>query len=655
MTPEEWQEVERILLSAMDLPKSERSAYLGAACAGRLEIRAEVESLLAAHGEAGNFIDSAIASELRRDLPSEAMLLGRQIGSYKLRLAQGGRYDIIRELGRGGMGMVYLAQDTLLKRQVAIKSVLPPRGHEQQAWQDVVGRLIREAQASGSLHHPNIVGVYDVIQDGDFTSIVMEFVTGKTLAEVVLLGSPASPSFAITVLTQCAKALDYAHSQGIVHRDIKPMNIMLDDLGLVKITDFGVAKILYSATEPSHELAIGTLEYMAPEQLEGRPVDGATDQYALAVVAYRMLTGYRIFDAETVGRWCTLILGKDPLPASERNPALPRAADTVLARAMAKNAALRYSSCGQFLMELEQALTPPGSHTQREELIDTLTQTPKVRAMFPAWARGLGATSALAAGFVLLIFQLSNKPAKLADRGTVQPAEVRLTRTLNVKVNPKDLLNYIWIPAGTFMMGCSPGDTVCEDDERPAHKVTLTKGFWMGQTLVTQEAYLRLMGKNPSYFKGARLPVERVTWDDSQAYCWTLGMRLPTEAEWEYAARGGTKSSRYGIVGDIAWFEGNTGQTTHEVARKQPNAYGLYDMLGNVWQWVEDWYGPYEPGQKVDPSGPPMGSDRTLRGGSWDKFPRNVRVSDRGKDEPGNRNNDMGFRCVGERIDAIEK
>ena len=121
------------------------------------------------------------------------------------------------------------------------------------------------------------------------------------------------------------------------------------------------------------------------------------------------------------------------------------------------------------------------------------------------------------------------------------------------------------------------------------------------------------------------------------------------------ARLGGTKSSRYGIGGDIAWFEGNSGQTTHEVARKQLNGCWLYDMLGNVWQWVEDWCGPYEPGQKVDPSGPPMGSDRTLRGGSWDKFPRSAPVSDRGKDEPGNRNNDMGFRCVGDRLDAIEK
>jgi formylglycine-generating enzyme required for sulfatase activity len=256
---------------------------------------------------------------------------------------------------------------------------------------------------------------------------------------------------------------------------------------------------------------------------------------------------------------------------------------------------------------------------------------------------------------VLLIFQISNKPGKPKDQGSVQPAGKQLARTLNVKVNSNDLLKYVWIPPGTFMMGCSPGDSACEDDEKPPHGVTLTKGFWMGQTLVTQAAYQRLMGKNPSYFKGASLPVERVTWDDSQAYCWMLGMRLATEAEWEYAARGGTQSSQYDVVGEIAWFAGNSGEKTQEVARKQPNRYGLYDMLGNVWQWVEDWYGPYEAGQKTDPSGPSMGSDRTLRGGSWDKFPRNVRVSDRGKDEPGNRNNDIGFRCVGDRAAAVDQ
>jgi formylglycine-generating enzyme required for sulfatase activity len=186
------------------------------------------------------------------------------------------------------------------------------------------------------------------------------------------------------------------------------------------------------------------------------------------------------------------------------------------------------------------------------------------------------------------------------------------------------------------MMGCSKGDSQCLGDENPAHQVTLTKGFWIGQTEVTQEAYQRVTGKNPSEFKGARLPVEDVSWNEAQAYCRAVGMRLPTEAEWEYAARGGDTSARYGTLDAVAWYDGNSGKTTHEVGQKRANMYGLYDMLGNVWEWVADWYDAYDEkyyGQSlaVDPAGPGSGTVRVVRGDSWYDTPRNARVSIRDK------------------------
>jgi formylglycine-generating enzyme required for sulfatase activity len=215
------------------------------------------------------------------------------------------------------------------------------------------------------------------------------------------------------------------------------------------------------------------------------------------------------------------------------------------------------------------------------------------------------------------------------------------------KVNPMDGLTYVWIEPGTFMMGCSPGDNDCQGSEKPAHPVTITKGFWIGQTPVTQEAYQRVVGTNPSHFKGAKLPMENVTWNESQAYCQKAGMRLPTEAEWEYAARAGTTGSRYGDIDRIAWYSGNSGNKTHEVMQKQPNPWGLYDMLGNAWQWTADWYGDsyYAPARQRDPIGPASGQYRSLRGGSWDRYPEVVRVSGRGG--PVGRSYIVGLRCVG--------
>ena len=177
-------------------------------------------------------------------------------------------------------------------------------------------------------------------------------------------------------------------------------------------------------------------------------------------------------------------------------------------------------------------------------------------------------------------------------------------------------------------------NTRSEDDEKPARSVDIAGGFWLGQTPVTQQAFQRVTGQSPSYFKGANLPVESVNWDEAQSYCQAIGGRLPTEAEWEYAARAGTTGARYGDLDQIAWYRGNSGGQTREVGQKQPNAWGLFDMLGNVWQWTADWY--------------TEGQTRSLRGGSWLNVPRDVRVSGRFRFGPGDHINSLGFRCVGE-------
>lgn len=227
------------------------------------------------------------------------------------------------------------------------------------------------------------------------------------------------------------------------------------------------------------------------------------------------------------------------------------------------------------------------------------------------------------------------------------PAPDAATSGLPSKINPNDGLTYVRIPPGGFQMGCSPDDSECIKVEKPAHTVTITKGFWIGQTPVTQAAWKKVAGSDPSSFKGDQLPVENVTWDDAKSFCEGVGMRLPTEAEYEYAARGGNTGTRYGALVSIAWYVTNSGNTTHAVAQKEPNAYGLYDMLGNVWEWVADWYGPYHDAGTKDPKGPPTGQDRVLRGASWLDVPSNVRASYRVGSAPGNRYYNFGFRCAG--------
>ncbi|HEY6309008.1 MAG TPA: formylglycine-generating enzyme family protein [Candidatus Angelobacter sp.] len=219
-------------------------------------------------------------------------------------------------------------------------------------------------------------------------------------------------------------------------------------------------------------------------------------------------------------------------------------------------------------------------------------------------------------------------------------------------------MDFAKVPAGSFMMGCSPGDAECYSEEKPAHRVTITKPFEIGKYQVTQAQYDVVAGGNASYFQGPNLPVEGVSWEDVRKFCEALNTkndgyhyRLPTEAEWEYAARAGNSSPHYGPLQEVAWFRDNAGGTTHPVGEKRPNAFGLYDTLGNVWEWVQDWYGLdyYSHSPESDPTGPASGEFRVARGGSWRGVARGLaRVSSRYILKPSVRSIVVGFRCARE-------
>jgi formylglycine-generating enzyme required for sulfatase activity len=219
-------------------------------------------------------------------------------------------------------------------------------------------------------------------------------------------------------------------------------------------------------------------------------------------------------------------------------------------------------------------------------------------------------------------------------------------------------MHFVKISTGSFMMGCSAGDHECQADEKPAHRVSITRPFEIGKYQVTQAEYEAVTAVNPSYSKGPNLPVEGVSWDDAQKFCEALNRkgdgyhyRLPTEAEWEYTARAGDSSCRYGLLEEVAWSRDNSGGKTHPVGEKKPNAFGLYDVLGNVWEWVEDWYSItyYRESPERDPNGPVTGEYRLARGGSWRGVVRgHARVSSRYMLKPDSRSIVVGFRCVRE-------
>src|SRR5262245_1490772 len=364
MEAKRWGQIKEVYDRALDLGGDEREGFLAEACAGDDELRHEVESLLAAHEEAGKFLQAPavevaareivageITSTVAAKLPATPQLIGQELANYK----------IISLLGRGGMGEVYLAEDKRLHRKVALKML--PAQFTNDA--ERVRRFEREAAAASATNHPNIVTIHEIGQMERTHYLVTEFVAGETLRHRLTRGRMEVMS-ALEVSVQVAAALDAAHEAGIVHRDIKPENIMLRPDGLVKVLDFGLAKLTEPQTPKIDTQAstiagvitesgvvMGTPRYMSPEQARGMKVDGRTDIFSLGVALYEMIAGRAPFEGATTADVIAAILDKEPAPLADNSPGLPGELERIVSKALRKEREDRYQVIKEMLFELK--------------------------------------------------------------------------------------------------------------------------------------------------------------------------------------------------------------------------------------------------------------------------------------------------------------
>jgi len=269
-----------------------------------------------------------------------------------------GRYEIVGELGRGAMGVVYQARDPQLGRVVAIKTLRADLGLPPEEFAKLKKRFYQEATAAGRLTHPGIVAIHDVIELEDTPYIVMEFIEGRTLADLLATEGAPDPHRAVAIVRQICAALEYAHAHGVVHRDIKPANILVGPGEAAKLGDFGIARITGSEATRTG-VVLGTPGYLAPEQIRGERIDGRGDLFSLGVVLYEALTGVNPFKAEDLATVLYRIVHETPVPACERNPAIPPALSAVVERAMAKEPDARYATASAFADALARGLEPP--------------------------------------------------------------------------------------------------------------------------------------------------------------------------------------------------------------------------------------------------------------------------------------------------------
>ena len=353
MKPERWSKVESIFHKALEADESRRSSVIEESCAGDADLRREVESLLAHHSDSASFIEKpAFAGQ--ETTGSVGRVTAADAPRPDLKGVAFGHYRILEEIGFGGMGQVFRALDTRLHRTVAIKVL--PSTHV--ADPDRKRRFLQEARAASKLNHPNIVTLHDMVSDGGVDYLVMEYVAGKTLKELIRPeGLPISEAGGYAI--QLAGALAVAHAAGLIHRDIKPANIMVTNDGQVKVLDFGLAKQLTPAGADSLDagqsipgMLVGTVSYMSPEQTRGEPLDARSDIFAFGSVLYEAVTGQLPFRAASLLSTMHEIALHDPPPPSRVQPRVPVWLEQIILRCLRKQVAERYQSMAELLEAL---------------------------------------------------------------------------------------------------------------------------------------------------------------------------------------------------------------------------------------------------------------------------------------------------------------
>lgn len=621
---------------------------------------------------------------------------------------QGGRYSIGAPVGEGAFAKVYRAQDRRMMRTVAIKVLnRQAPGIGSTDIHDYRQRFVLEAQLGG---HPAgvdyLIPVYNWFEDGEHLALVMAYASGGSLKDRLEKGGCIPWSEALGYVKDAAQGLHVLHEEvGAIHRDIKPSNLMIDANGRLRIADLGLAQIESDLTRRSELGSLagphpGTPAYRSPEHNNWEPLGPTSDVYCLGCVAFELLTG----QTWKKGR-------RKAMHVRDLQPDVPRWLDRVVMRMLAevpalnaedaKDTNLRYVDMPSLLADLEPRSSLPswlavvltvaslaalaGCLVASGLLLrscgeEVPTSTPKPPVTSIVASPTVGATPSSAPTEPPVV---SSSPTPtvvsaetlLPDGTRLPPVELGVTRVREV-----DDMQMVYVPSGSFSMGSVNG----EDDQRPVHTVTLD-GFWLDQFEVTNQQYARFLNVNGNQVEGALPwievpndyamievvgehfvpkigyadhPVVEVSWYGAVAYCRWVDGRLPTESEWEYAARG--PSSLIYPWGDH-WDVGVANcsedycrdgyETTAPVGTFPDGAswVGALDLLGNAWEWVHDWYDPdyYRSAPERNPMGPTSGSARVMRGGSyypeWDLLPAALRNSN----GPDSRDfASIGFRCA---------
>lgn len=528
--------------------------------------------------------------------------------TQQLAAALGDGYDVVRELGNGGFAVVFLVKDLGLKRDLAVKVLSP----DMITSNTVIERFRREAEMIARLPHPNIVPLHFIGQKDTLLFIAMQCVDGGSIADRLKADGPLPVADVVRVISEVASALAHMHRHGVVHRDVKPANILIDSSsGRSLVTDFGIARSGDATGLTSTGMMIGTPAYLSPEQVTGDASDHRVDIYALGVTAYEMLVGHVPYDGNTPTAAMLMRLTGPPAPVDAVRGDVPATLAAVISKCLAADQAARYDSAEDVVQALSSVnvVSLRGTSVTRavaEHARRTIRQ--------PSRALIMAATTLAIVATASVLLRRSPR----TDDAAVQPIAATTARP------PVGDMTLIAIPAGNYSIGTDDGPPLT----RPRHVVNV-RAFRIERTEVTVDAYDLLVStqRAPTPWGLVKpfgaLPVTRVPWGDAANYCalrYPGSGRLPSEIEWEAAARG-LAAHRY-PHGDSADGSSINAASAHRDAPAPVGSFprgatpeGLQDLSGNVWEWTSSALQAYPGGAPLPDS---MAQYRVIRGGAFD-------------------------------------
>ena len=581
-------------------------------------------------------------------------------------------YTIEKVLGQGGFGITYKVSANLkvdnvtIRTHFAIKEFFMSEACERDEHNSICYSspvkdkveesrkdFLAEAQRLNkiSLEHPNIIHVNEVFEANNTVYYVMEYLDAGSLRDYVRKQGALSEQEALAIMVPIMQAVEYLHQHKMSHLDVKPDNVMLKEdpetgETIPVLIDFGLSKHYDKNGKPTSTVRVSGFSdgYAPVEQYTGIYFfTPQADVYALAATLYYAL------------------VGKDPVIASEQTEEkilknLPKGiSDSVkktILSSMKMQKEERCPSVSIILADLSASSVENAQNEQNENLTKKSNETQVIKKTHKKHSMRIAWSVAGIIGLVAVVWMAIMVFRDISDKSQ------SFNEELAIPVNSNVYVELVKVEAGSFNMGATPEMQEPYRNEKPVHRVTLTNNYYIGKYEVTQALWQAVMGSNPSQIKGDNLPVETVDWNDCQGFISKLNamtgkrFRLPTEAEWEYAARGGKKSRGYqysgsNTLGDVAWYDGNSGFKTHAVGTKQPNELGIYDMAGNVLEWCQDRYGSYSSSPQTNPTRAVGGAGRVNRGGCWYSSARDCRTSFRSTLVTSDiRSDDLGFRLV---------